>query len=139
MRFMIIVKATADSEAGAMPQAALIAEMAAYHEQLAQAGVLLDASGLQPSGKGWRIQYAADGGKPSVVDGPFSETKELIGGYTVIQVRSREEALEWTRRFPAPHRGVDCHIEVRQMFELEDFEPGDAIDRFRQIGVGNGQ
>lgn len=139
MRFMIIVKATAASEAGAMPQTALIAEMAAYHEQLAQAGALLDASGLQASSKGWRVHYAADGGKPSVVDGPFAETKELIAGYTLIQVRSREEALEWTRRFPAPHRGIDCHIEVRQVFELEDFEQGEAIERFRQIGVGNGQ
>ncbi|TAK80828.1 MAG: YciI family protein [Aquabacterium sp.] len=139
MRFMIIVKATAETEAGAMPESALLTEMAAYHEQLAQAGVLLDATGLQPSSKGWRVQYAADGGKPSVVDGPFVETKELIGGYTLIQVRSREEALEWTRRFPAPHRGISCHIEVRQLFELEDFEPDASIERFRQIGVGNGQ
>jgi hypothetical protein len=96
MRFMIIVKANKDSEAGVMPPEKLIAEMAAYHEELAKAGTLLDGSGLQPSSKGWRIHYS--GGKQTVVDGPFAETKELIAGYTLIQVKSREEALEWTRR-----------------------------------------
>jgi hypothetical protein len=103
MRFMIIVKATPDSEAGAMPEESLIAAMAQYHEELQKAGVLLDASGLQPSSKGWRIEYS--GGKRTVVDGPFAETKELIAGYTLIQVKSREEALEWTRRFPNPAIG----------------------------------
>lgn len=98
MRFMIMVKANAASESGAMPDASLIAAMAAYHEELAKAGVLLDAAGLQPSSKGWRVRYS--GGKRAVVDGPFAETKELIAGYTLIQVRSRDEALEWTRRFP---------------------------------------
>jgi hypothetical protein len=135
MRFMIIVKASADSEAGVMPEESLFAEMADYHEQLAKAGVLLDASGLQPSSKGWRIRYR--NGRRSVVDGPFAETKELIAGYTIIQVRSREEALEWSRRFPAPHgTDVEAEIEVRQMFELEDFEPNAAIERFREMGVG---
>lgn len=135
MRFMILVKATPQSEAGEMPQQALLAAMADYHEQLAQAGVLLDASGLQPSAKGWRIRHA--GGRRTVIDGPFTETKELVAGYTVIQVRSREEALEWTRRFPAPHGdAVDCEIEVRQMYELDDFDAGEAIERFREIGVG---
>src|SRR5512145_2122796 len=100
MRFMILVKATRDSEAGKQPTEALFAEMADYHEQLAKAGVLLDGSGLQPSSKGWRIRYAGD--KRSVIDGPFAETKELIAGYTMIQVKSREEAIEWTRRFPNP-------------------------------------
>ena len=96
MRFLIIVKATKASEAGAMPTEELIAEMATYHEELSKAGVLLDGSGLHPSSKGWRIQYS--GGKRAVTDGPFIETKELIAGYTLIQ----EEALEWTRRFPNP-------------------------------------
>src|ERR1700758_422373 len=121
MRFMIMVKATAASETGVMPEDSLIAAMATYHEALAQAGVLLDASGLQPSSKGWRIRYC--GGKRTVLDGPFAETKELVAGYTLIQVRSREEAMEWARRFPAPFGEMaDGEIEVRQLFELEDFE-----------------
>jgi len=100
MRFMIMVRANGQSESGAMPEEKLMAAMATYHEELAKAGVLLDANGLQPSSKGWRVRYAD--GKRSVIDGPFAETKELIAGYTLIQVRSREEALEWARRFPAP-------------------------------------
>ena len=132
MRFMIIVKATADSEAGVMPPDALLTEMAAYHEELAQAGVLLDGSGLQPSAKGWRIRYA--GGQRRVIDGPFADTKELVAGYTLIQVRSEAEALEWSRRFPAPHGAqADAEIEVRRLFELDDFAPGAAIDRFREL------
>jgi hypothetical protein len=103
MRFMIIVKATKDSEAGVMPEEKLIAEMAKYHEELKKAGALLDASGLQASSKGWRIKYS--GGKRTVVDGPFAETKELIAGYTLIQVKSREEAMQWTRRFPRRRQG----------------------------------
>ena len=135
MRFMIIVKATKDSEAGVMPDEKLLAEMAAYHVQLAKAGMLLDGSGLQPSSKGWRVKYS--GAKRTVVDGPFAETKELIAGYTLIQAKSREEALEWTHRFPGPAgEGKDCEIEVRQLFELEDFGPSEAVDRFRDIGVG---
>lgn len=135
MRFMIIVKATKDSEAGVMPEEKLMAEMATYHEELAKAGVLLDASGLQASSKGWRIRYS--GGKRAVIDGPFAETKELIAGYTLIQVKSREEALEWTRRFPNPvGHGKECEIEVRRLFELEDFAPGEAVERFRDMGVG---
>jgi hypothetical protein len=135
MRFMILVKATPQTEAGVMPEDKLIAAMADYHEQLAKAGVLLDASGLKPSAKGWRIRHR--NGKATVVDGPFTESKELIAGYTTIQVRSREEALEWTRRFPAPHGdAVDSEIEVRQLFELDDFEPSAAVERFRELGVG---
>ena len=132
MRFMIIVKATRDSEAGVMPEEALIAQMAAYHEELAEAGLLLDASGLQPSSKGWRIEYSGD--ERGVVDGPFTETKELIAGYTLIRTSSREEALEWTRRFPNPAgEGKKAVIEVRQLFELDDFQPSEAIDRFREM------
>jgi len=135
MRFMIIVKATKESEAGVMPEEQLIAEMAKYHEELAKAGVLLDGTGLQASSKGWRIKYT--GGKRTVVDGPFAETKELIAGYTLIQTKSREEALEWSKRFPNPAiGGKDCEIEVRQLFELEDFGPSDAVERFREMGIG---
>jgi hypothetical protein len=134
MRFMIIVKATGDSEAGVMPPEPLIAEMADYHEELAKAGVLLDGSGLQPSAKGWRVQY--DGDKRTVVDGPFTEAKELIAGYTLIQVKSREEAMEWARRFPNPSiDGGAAEIEVRQLFELDDFEQGPAVERFRELGL----
>ena len=130
MRFMIIVKATADSEAGVMPDQRIFEAMADYHQQLQDAGVLLDASGLQPSAKGWRVKYA--GGKRTIVDGPFAETKELIAGYTLIRVSSREEALEWARRFPNP-TGADGEIEVRQLYELEDFQPSEAVRRFRDI------
>ena len=133
MRFMIVVKATKDSESGAMPEEKRMAAMADYHEELANAGVLLDASGLQPSSKGWRIKYSGD--KRSVIDGPFTEAKELIAGYTIIQARSREEALEWTKRFPNPAGdGRDAEIEVRQLFELEDFAPSESVERFREMG-----
>jgi len=135
MRFMIIVKATKDSEAGVMPEEGLIAEMAKYHEELAKAGVLLDASGLQASSKGWRIRHSGD--KRTFVDGPFAETKELIAGYTLIQVKSRDEAIEWTKHFPNPAvDGKQGEIEVRQLFELEDFGPSEAVERFREMGVG---
>ncbi|MGC1712311.1 MAG: YciI family protein [Methyloceanibacter sp.] len=132
MRFMIIVKATKDSEAGVMPEERLIADMATYHEQLQKAGVLLDASGLRPSSAGWRIKYSGD--KRAVIDGPFTEAKELVAGYTIIQVNSREEALEWSRRFPNPHL-ENGEIEVRQLFELEDFGESEAIGRFREMGL----
>jgi len=132
---MIIVKATQDSERGAMPEEAMFAAMAQYHEELQRAGALLDASGLQPSAKGWRVKYP--GAKRTVVDGPFTEAKELIAGYTLIQVKSKEEALEWTRRFPNPvGEGVDAEIEVRQLFELDDFGPSEAVNRFREMGLG---
>jgi hypothetical protein len=132
MRFMILVKATRDSEAGKQAPESLFGEMATYHEQLAKAGVLLDGSGLQPSAKGWRIRYS--GNKRTVVDGPFAETKELVAGYTLIQTKTREEALEWARRFPNPSidRG-EAEIEVRQLYELEDFEPNAQIKRFEAI------
>jgi hypothetical protein len=134
MRFMIMVKANKDTEAGVMPEEKLIAEMAKYHEELVKAGVLLDASGLQPSSKGARIKYS--GGKRTLIDGPFTEAKELIAGYTLIQVKSRDEALEWAKRFPNPHgEGTDAEIEIRQLFELEDFGDSEAIERFREMGV----
>ena len=130
MRFMIIVKATKESEAGVMPPESMFKTMADYHEELMKAGVLLDASGLHPSNKAWRIKY--QGGKKSVVDGPFAETKELIAGYTLIQVKSRAEAQEWVRRFPNPGL-TDGEIEVRQLYELEDFTPSESIDRFQKM------
>jgi hypothetical protein len=134
MRYMIIVKANEDSEAGVMPEEKLIAAMANYHEELDKAGALLDASGLKPSSEGWRIRYS--GGKRTVVDGPFTEAKELIAGYTLIQVKSPEEALEWSKRFPAPNGEEEGEIEVRPLFELDDFAPSEAIERFREMGMG---
>ncbi|MEJ2061600.1 MAG: YciI family protein [Gammaproteobacteria bacterium] len=132
MRFMIIVKATKDSEAGVMPDESLFEEMGKYHEELAKAGMLLDASGLHPSTDGWRIQYSGD--KRSFIDGPFAETKELVAGYTLIQAESREEAIEWTKRFPNPSiDGKEGEIEVRQLFELDEFESSEAIERFREL------
>ncbi len=136
MRFMIMIRANSDTEAGVMPEEIekLFAKMATYHEELARAGVLLDASGLQPSSKGWRIKYS--GTKRTVLDGPFTETKELIAGYTLIQVKSREEAMEWARRFPNPMgEGAEAEIEVRQLYELEDFGPIAGIERFREMGT----
>lgn len=130
MRFMILVKASEASEAGVMPGEELLAEMVAYHEELAKAGLLLDASGLKPSSHGWRIRW--EGGKRTVVDGPFAETKELLAGYTIIQANSREEAMEWIGRFPNPGM-EDGEIEVRPLFELDDFGQSPAIERFRKL------
>jgi hypothetical protein len=132
MRFMMIVKANKDSEAGKMPSEELLSAMGKYNEELMKAGVLLDAAGLQASSKGARIRFS--GGKRTVIDGPFSESKELIAGYWIIQVKSREEAIEWAKRAPAPHENQDCEIEVRQFFELDDFGPSEAVDRARDLG-----
>ena len=135
MRFMILVKATRDSEAGVMPEEGLMAEMATYHEELQRAGALVDGSGLQPSSKGWRIRYS--GQKRTFTDGPFAETKELVAGYTIIRVKSKAEAIEWTKRFPNPAGGSkEAEIEVRQLFELEDFSASETIDRFREMNMG---
>ncbi|WP_312757009.1 YciI family protein [Pulveribacter sp.] len=139
MRFLILVKATADSEAGRFPPDSeqVFAAMADYHQQLAQAGVLLDGSGLQPSSQGWRVRYGPQG--RSVIDGPFAESKELIAGYTLIQVASRAEALEWSRRFPNPvGEGRPAEIEVRPLYELDDFQdalPEALRERFRDLGM----
>src|SRR5882724_9358949 len=115
MRFMMIVKANKDTEAGVMPSEELIAGMMKYNEELANAGVLLDLSGLQPTSKGARIKFS--GGKRTVIDGPFAETKELVAGYWLIQVKSREEAIEWAKRTPAPHgEGTEGEIELRQLY-----------------------
>jgi hypothetical protein len=132
MRFMLLVKANDDSEAGVMPGEDVVSAMVDFHEQLARAGVLLDANGLQPSAKGWRIRYS--GGTRTVIDGPFTEAKELVAGYTLIEVKTPEEALEWAKRMPNP-RNEDGEIEVRRVFELDDFPAGEAIERFRDLGV----
>ena len=136
MKFMILVKATQDSEAGKMPSEALISEMVGFHEEMAKAGVLVDGSGLHPSSKGWRIQYGK-GGKRTFVDGPFAETKELVAGYTIINVKSREEAMAWSKRFPNPSiDGGEGEIEVRQYFDLEDFGESASVEKARKIGLG---
>ena len=135
MKFIVLVKATKDSEVGKMPPETLLAEMGAFHEELGKAGLLVDASGLQRSAKGWRIKY--NGTQRSFVDGPFAETKELVAGYTIINVKSREQAIEWTKRYPNPSiDGGVAEIEVRQYFELEDFGDSPAVERFRKLGVG---
>jgi hypothetical protein len=135
MRFLMMVKANKDSEAGVMPDEKLIAAMTAYNEALVKAGVLLDGAGLHPSSKGVRIRFS--GGKRTLVEGPFANTKELIAGYWLIQVKSKEEALEWAKRVPAPHgEGAEGEIELRPLFELEDFAPGPAIDRARELEKG---
>src|SRR5437016_9529779 len=118
MRFMMIVKANKDSEAGKMPSEELLSAMGKYNEELMKAGVLLDLSGLQPSSKGARIKFS--GTKRTVIDGPFTETKELIAGFWLIQVRSKEEAIEWFKRCPNPFDG-ESEIELRQLFEASDF------------------
>lgn len=127
MRFMMIVKATRESEAGVLPTEEQLAEMARYNEELVKAGVMLAGDGLQASSKGFRVRY--QGAKRTVIDGPFAETKELIAGYWVIQVRSKEEALEWAKRVPFQ----DGELEVRQVFELEDFGGGEAIQHHAKL------
>ncbi|OLE45600.1 MAG: hypothetical protein AUI36_22545 [Cyanobacteria bacterium 13_1_40CM_2_61_4] len=132
MRFMMIVKANKNSEAGVMPTEKLISAMMKYNEEMSKAGVLIDLSGLQPSSKGARIKFSGD--KVTVIDGPFAETRELIAGYWLIQVKSRQEAIEWAKRAPNPAgEGAEGEIEVRQLFELEDFEPSPSIEKARQL------
>jgi len=118
MRFMVLVKATKDSEAGVMPNQQLLTEMSKFNEELVKAGVLLAAEGLHPSTKGARVRFSGD--KRTVIDGPFAETKELLAGFWLWQVKSKEEAIEWVKRCPNPH-DEDCEIEIRQVFEPEDF------------------
>jgi len=134
MRFMMIVKANKDSETGIMPSEELIAAMTKYNEELVKAGALLDLSGLQPSSKGARVKFS--GGKRTVIDGPFTEAKELIAGFWLIQVKSKEEAIEWAKRVPCDPRNPNAEgeIEIRQIFELEDFAPSAAVERARELG-----
>jgi len=127
MRFMMIVKADDRSEAGVLPTEQELADMAEYNEQLVKAGVLLAGEGLQASSKGARVHYS--GSKRTVVDGPFTEAKELIAGFWLIQVKSKEEAVEWAKRVPF----TEGHVELRQVFELEDFGAGEAIEHHRRL------
>ncbi len=122
MRFMLIVKATDKSEAGVLPTEKELADMGKFNEQMIKNGMMLAGEGLQASSKGARVTFKA--GKPTVVDGPFTEAKELVAGFWLIQAKSKEEAVEWARRVPF----VDGEIEVRQVFELEDFGPSQAVD-----------
>lgn len=136
MKFMMIVKATKESEAGAMPDEKILAAMARYNEELTRAGVLLDLSGLAPTSQGARVRFSA-GGKRAVIDGPFTEAKELIAGYWLIQVKSREEAIEWAKRIPFepdPKTGAEPEVELRRLFELDDFAPSPAVEHHRQVG-----
>lgn len=119
MRVMVIVKATKNSEAGIMPDRQLLADMGKFNEELIKAGVMLDGAGLKPTSAGARVQFS--GQNRSVIDGPFAETKELIAGYWLWQVKSIEEAIEWLKRCPHPHPGSDCHIEIRPLYEESDF------------------
>jgi hypothetical protein len=124
---MMIVKGNRDTEAGVMPADEAIARMGKFNEELINAGVLVDLSGLQPTSKGFRVKFS--GGKRTIVDGPFTEGKEVVAGYWIINVKSEEEAREWAKRVPAPHGdNAEGEVEVRRFFELEDFAPSPAVD-----------
>jgi hypothetical protein len=127
MRFMMLVKASKESEAGILPDEKILGEMAKFNEEMVKAGVMLAGDGLQPSSKGARVTFS--GGKPKVTDGPFAETKELVAGYWLIQVKSKAEAIEWAKRVPFE----DGQIEIRQVFELEDFGESEAVERHAQL------
>jgi hypothetical protein len=138
MRFMVLVKATKDSEAGAMPSEKVLAAMAKFNEEMVKAGVMLDGNGLKPSSEGARVRFhggklGETGNKRTVIDGPFAESKELVAGYWVLQCRSLAEAIEWIKRCPNPHEG-DSEIEIRPMFELEDFGESPAVEHHRRLG-----
>jgi hypothetical protein len=127
MRFMVIVKADQNSEAGILPTEQQLADMAKYNEELVKAGVMLAGEGLQASSKGARVRFSGD--KRTIIDGPFAETKELIAGFWLIQAKSKEEAIEWVKRVPF----VEGEIEIRQVFELEDFGNSDAVEHHRRL------
>ena len=131
MRFMVIVKASKDSEAGKMPSEEMLGAMAKFNEEMVKAGIMLDGAGLKPSSQGARIRFS--GNKRTVIDGPFAETKELIAGYWIIQVKNKAEAIEWMKRCPNPHP-EDCEIEIRQFFEMEDFGESPAVEHHKAIG-----
>ena len=132
MRFLIIRKADTSTEAGVAPTEELIAAMGRYNEEMVKAGVMLSGDGLQPTSKGARVKFS--GGKPRVMDGPFTEAKELVAGFSILQVDSKEEAIEWVKRWPQIDGGGEVEIEIRQLYELEDFGPSEAIDRMREVG-----
>ena len=137
MRFMMLVKATKDLEAGVWPDEKLLSEMAKWTEELVKAGAQLEGGRLQPSSKGARVRFS--GSKRMVTDGPFAETKELVAGYAILQFTSKAEAIEWTKRFvqvDVPGRlGAESECEIRPFFEFKDFGPSEAVDRFRKMGV----
>ena len=130
MRFMVIVKATKESEAGKMPSEELLSAMAKFNEEMVKAGVMLEGNGLQPSSKGARVRFSGD--ERTVIDGPFAETKELVAGYWILQCKSLAEAIEWIKRCPNPH-DEDGEIEIRQLFELEDFGASEAVEHHRRL------
>ena len=140
MRFMVLVKATADSEAGILPDEKLLTEMGKFNEELVKAGVMLAGEGLHPSSKGARVRFS--GSKRTVIDGPFTETKELVAGFWLLEVKSKEEAIEWFKRIPNPNFGKDAEVELRQVFSAEDFgalqdeapEVFEAERKFREKG-----
>jgi hypothetical protein len=131
MRYMMIVKGSPKTEAGVLPSEEQMAVMGKYNEELQKAGVLLDLSGLKPTSKAVKVRFS--GGKRTVVDGPFTEAKEIIAGYWIIQVKSREEAIEWAKRIPAEAVEM-AEVELRPFYELEDFAPGPAIDAGKELG-----
>jgi hypothetical protein len=130
MRFMVLVKANEDTEAGVPPSEELLDEMGKFNEELAKAGVMLAGDGLQPSSKGARVRFSGE--KRSVIDGPFTEAKELIAGYWIWQVKSKEDAIEWAKRIPNP-TGAEGEVEIRQVFELEDFGSSEAVERHARL------
>ena len=130
MKFMVLVKASADSEAGVLPSTELLAEMGRYNEELVNAGVMVAGEGLHPSSKGARVRFS--GSERTVIDGPFAETKELIAGFWIFQVKSKEEAIEWVKRAPNPMPGTESEIEIRQVFDAEDFAPSDPTGELRE-------
>jgi hypothetical protein len=136
MRFIVMVKATKDSEAGKLPSEELLAAMAKFNEEMVKAGVMLDGNGLHPSARGARVKFSGD--KRTVIDGPFAETKELIAGYWILQCKSLAEAIEWIKRCPNPHAD-DGEIEIRPLFELEDFGASEAVEHHRRLAeqMGN--
>jgi hypothetical protein len=138
IRYMGILKADKDTEAGVLPDEKFLSAMGAFFEEGVKAGVILSGEGLQPSSKGARVRYS--GSKRTVIDGPFAETKELIAGYAILQFTSKAEAIEWTKRFvqvDAPGRlGAESECEIRPFFELEDFGPSEAVERFRKMAIG---
>jgi hypothetical protein len=138
MRFIVMVKATKDSEAGKMPTEEGLAAMAKFNEEMVKAGVMLDGNGLQPSSKGARVRFAAgklgdSGNKRTVIDGPFAETKELVAGYWILQCKSLAECVAWIKRCPNPH-DEESEIEIRQLFEMEDFGESPAVDHHKRLG-----
>jgi hypothetical protein len=142
MRFMVLIKASKDSEAGVLPDEKLLTEMGKFNEELVKAGVMLAGEGLQASSKGARVRFSGD--KRTVIDGPFAETKELVAGFWIWQVKSKEEAIEWVKRCPNP-TGTEAEIEIRQVFEAEDFGPAltpelrEAEERMREHILKSGK